>query len=37
MTAIPLVDLKAQHPQIADEVRDGFARVMEDTSFILGA
>jgi len=33
---IPLVDLKAQHRQIADEVQRGFARVFEDTSFILG-
>ncbi len=34
---IPLVDLAAQHRQIADEVAAGFARVFERTSFILGA
>ena len=34
---IPLVDLAAQHRQIADEVAAGFARVLERTSFILGA
>jgi dTDP-4-amino-4,6-dideoxygalactose transaminase len=33
---IPLVDLKAQHKQIADEVQRGFASVLENTSFILG-
>ena len=33
---IPLVDLQAQHRQIADQVRDGFARVCESASFILG-
>jgi dTDP-4-amino-4,6-dideoxygalactose transaminase len=36
MSQIPLVDLKAQHRQIADEVQAGFARVLETTSFILG-
>jgi dTDP-4-amino-4,6-dideoxygalactose transaminase len=36
MTDLPLVDLKAQHREIADEVAAGFARVMESTSFILG-
>ena len=34
---IPLVDLAAQHRQIADEVSAGFARVLERSSFILGA
>jgi dTDP-4-amino-4,6-dideoxygalactose transaminase len=34
--AIPLVDLKAQHAEIADEVAVGFARVIADTAFILG-
>jgi dTDP-4-amino-4,6-dideoxygalactose transaminase len=34
---IPLVDLKAQHRQIADEVQAGFARLFENTAFILGA
>ena len=33
---IPLVDLQAQHRQIADEVARGFARVIEQTAFILG-
>jgi len=33
---IPLVDLKAQHLEIADEVTRGMARVIEDTAFILG-
>jgi len=33
---IPLVDLKAQHEEIAAEVADGFARVIADTAFILG-
>jgi dTDP-4-amino-4,6-dideoxygalactose transaminase len=35
-THIPLVDLGAQHRQIADEVARGFARVFEKTAFILG-
>lgn len=33
---IPLVDLKAQHRQIADAVAEGFQRVLADTAFILG-
>ncbi|MFL6236326.1 MAG: DegT/DnrJ/EryC1/StrS family aminotransferase [Thermoanaerobaculia bacterium] len=33
---IPLVDLKAQHAEIAGEVAAGFARVIADTAFILG-
>lgn len=33
---VPLVDLKAQHAEIADEVAAGFAKVIEDTAFILG-
>lgn len=33
---IPLVDLKAQHEQVADEVRDGWERVLARTAFILG-
>ncbi len=33
---IPLVDLKAQHAQIAGEVGEGIARVCETTSFIGG-
>ena len=35
-TAIPLVDLAAQHREIAAEVADGLARVIERTAFILG-
>ncbi len=34
---IPLVDLAAQHRQVADEVSAGFARVLERTNFILGS
>jgi dTDP-4-amino-4,6-dideoxygalactose transaminase len=33
---VPLVDLKAQHRQVAEAVAQGFARVMEGTSFVLG-
>ena len=33
---IPLVDLAAQHRQVADEVRAGFERVMAATAFVLG-
>jgi dTDP-4-amino-4,6-dideoxygalactose transaminase len=33
---IPLVDLKAQHAEVADEIARGFARVIADTAFILG-
>ncbi len=36
MIDLPLVDLKVQHREIADEVSAGFARVLERTSFILG-
>jgi dTDP-4-amino-4,6-dideoxygalactose transaminase len=34
--AIPLVDLAAQHREIAAEVTEGFARIVERTAFILG-
>jgi dTDP-4-amino-4,6-dideoxygalactose transaminase len=34
--AIPLVDLSAQHAEIAAEVHAGFDRVMRETSFVLG-
>ncbi len=34
--SIPLVDLKAQHAEIAEEISSGFAQVIADTSFILG-
>lgn len=33
---IPLVDLAAQHRQVAEQVQAGFQRVCERTSFILG-
>lgn len=33
---VPLVDLRAQHKAVADEVAAGFARVLETTSFVLG-
>jgi dTDP-4-amino-4,6-dideoxygalactose transaminase len=35
-THIPLVDLAAQHREVAAEVAAGFAAVLENTSFILG-
>ena len=35
--AIPLVDLAAQHREVADEVEAGFERVIHDTAFVLGA
>jgi len=36
MNQIPLVDLKAAHAEVADEVRAGFDRVLERTAFIGG-
>lgn len=38
MTAlrIPLVDLRAQHREIAEDVRRGFERVLEHNGFVLG-
>lgn len=33
---IPLVDLRAQHHEIASEVQDGWARVLEVGDFVLG-
>jgi dTDP-4-amino-4,6-dideoxygalactose transaminase len=36
MSQIPLVDLKAQHQEVAEEVQRGFAQVLEKTAFILG-
>lgn len=33
---IPLVDLRAQHEQVADEVADGWAGVLKTTAFIGG-
>jgi dTDP-4-amino-4,6-dideoxygalactose transaminase len=37
MTTIPLVDLKAAHAEVAEEVEAGFKRVVADTAFIGGA
>jgi dTDP-4-amino-4,6-dideoxygalactose transaminase len=36
MNQIPLVDLKAAHAEVAEEVRAGFARVLANTAFIGG-
>ncbi|WP_375295983.1 DegT/DnrJ/EryC1/StrS family aminotransferase [Saccharothrix sp.] len=36
MIDIPLVDLRAQHEQVADEVAEGWARVLKNTAFIGG-
>ncbi|MGT2531776.1 DegT/DnrJ/EryC1/StrS family aminotransferase [Streptomyces nojiriensis] len=36
MNQIPLVDLKAAHAEVADEVRAGFDRVLAGTAFIGG-
>ncbi|MFF7450174.1 MULTISPECIES: DegT/DnrJ/EryC1/StrS family aminotransferase [unclassified Streptomyces] len=36
MNRIPLVDLKAAHEEVADEVRAGFDRVLADTAFVGG-
>ena len=36
MEHIPLVDLKAQHAAVADDVAAGFASVLERTAFVLG-
>ncbi|WP_443217829.1 DegT/DnrJ/EryC1/StrS family aminotransferase [Saccharothrix sp. CCNWYY140] len=36
MIDIPLVDLRAQHDQVADEVAEGWARVLKTTAFIGG-
>jgi len=36
LNKIPLVDLQIQHRQIDEEVRNGFAQVVEQGSFILG-
>jgi dTDP-4-amino-4,6-dideoxygalactose transaminase len=33
---VPLVDLRAQHAEVADDVTAGFARVCADTSFVGG-
>ncbi len=36
MSQIPLVDLKAAHAEVADEVRAGFDRVLANTAFVGG-
>ncbi len=36
MSSVPLVDLKAQHRRVEAAVLDGFRRVLDSTSFILG-
>ncbi|AOR36591.1 erythromycin biosynthesis sensory transduction protein eryC1 [Streptomyces fodineus] len=36
MNQIPLVDLKAAHEEVADEVRAGFARILARTAFVGG-
>lgn len=36
MIDIPLVDLRAQHEQVADEVAEGWAEVLDTTAFIGG-
>ncbi|CAL9659591.1 dTDP-3-amino-3,4,6-trideoxy-alpha-D-glucose transaminase [Streptomyces sp. enrichment culture] len=36
MNRIPLVDLKAAHEEVADEVRAGFDRVLAHTAFVGG-
>ena len=36
MEHIPLVDLRAQHAAVADEVAAGFASVLERAAFVLG-
>lgn len=36
MNQIPLVDLKAAHAEVADEVRAGFERILAGTAFIGG-
>ncbi|WP_043672158.1 DegT/DnrJ/EryC1/StrS family aminotransferase [Streptomyces xylophagus] len=36
MNHIPLVDLKAAHAEVADDVRAGFERVLANTAFIGG-
>jgi dTDP-4-amino-4,6-dideoxygalactose transaminase len=35
-TAVPLVDLGWQHRQIAQDVEEGFAQVLDEASFVLG-
>ena len=35
-TAVPLVDLQAAHLEVADEISNGFHRVLSDAAFIKG-
>jgi dTDP-4-amino-4,6-dideoxygalactose transaminase len=37
MANVPLVDLKAQHQSVADDIAAGFRKVLESCGFILGA
>jgi dTDP-4-amino-4,6-dideoxygalactose transaminase len=37
MPVIPLVDLRAAHTEVADEINSGFNRVLADGAFIKGA
>jgi dTDP-4-amino-4,6-dideoxygalactose transaminase len=37
MSKIPLVDLKAAHAEVADEVEVGFKRILAETAFVGGA
>lgn len=37
MTSVPLVDLKAAHVEVAEEIEAGFKRVLADTAFVGGA
>ncbi|MBW1899054.1 MAG: DegT/DnrJ/EryC1/StrS family aminotransferase, partial [Deltaproteobacteria bacterium] len=36
ITHVPFLDLKAQYPQIHNEINERFADIMENTGFILG-
>ena len=36
MSHVPLVDLGWQHAQIAPEVERGFARILDESCFVLG-
>jgi dTDP-4-amino-4,6-dideoxygalactose transaminase len=36
-TTVPLVDLRAAHAEVADEIRAGFDRILADTAFIKGS
>jgi len=35
-TSVPFLDLKAMHAEVAEEVAEGFARVLRDTCFVGG-